>query len=89
MATHTSSGHRRFAPGTPTTIRSIRMLLDAGVPTRLIRDLLDCVKDGRRLEPCAVPILAAHLDEHDRRISQLTGSALQDLTDSSTTPKKH
>lgn len=87
-ATRTPNGHRRFAPEAPTTVRSIRMLLDVGVPTRLIRDLLDCVKDGSRLEPCAVPMLATHLDEHDRRISQLTGirAALQDLIDSSKLP---
>lgn len=82
-ASRTTSGHRRFVPGAETTVRGIRLLLDAGVPTRLIRDLLDCVHDASRVEPCAVPILAEHLNEHDRRLARLTTtrSALQGLID--------
>ncbi len=77
------SGHRRYAPSAETTVRSIRLLLDAGVPTRLIRDLLDCVHDGSQIEPCAVPTLAAHLAGHDRRLARMatTRAALQGLID--------
>lgn len=82
-ASRTPSGHRRYAPSSQTTVRSIRLLLDAGVPTRLIRELLDCVRDGSQVEPCAVPTLTAHLDEHDRRLARLTTTrtALQGLID--------
>lgn len=82
-ASRTPSGHRRYAPSSQTTVHSIRLLLDAGIPTRLIRELLDCVHDGSQIEPCAVPTLAAHLDEHDRRLARMTTTrtALQGLID--------
>lgn len=82
-ASRTTSGHRRFAAEAETTVRSIRLLLGAGVPTRLIRELLDCVHDASRLEPCAVPVLAAHLRQHDQKLADLAATrvALQGLID--------
>jgi DNA-binding transcriptional MerR regulator len=85
-ASRTTSNHRRFPAGAVVTVRSIRLLLDAGVPTRLIRELLDCVRDASRVEPCAVPVLAGHLREHDEKLARLaaTRAALQGLIDGST-----
>ena len=82
-ASRSPRGHRRYAPAAEKTVRSIRLLLDAGVPTRLIRELVDCVHDSDRIEPCAVPILREHLREHDQRLARMasTGAALQDLID--------
>lgn len=86
FASRTNSGHRRFDPGAEATVRSIRILLDAGVPTRLIRELIDCVLDTGQMVPCAVPILAQHLGEYDRRLARMlsTRSALQGLIDGAT-----
>lgn len=85
-AQRSSTGQRLFDSSAIVQVRSIRLLLQAGLPTRVIGELLDCIHEAGRLEPCAVPMLVEHLEEHDARIAGLmtTRTALQDLIDSAT-----
>ncbi|MEV0248737.1 MerR family transcriptional regulator [Nocardia sp. NPDC050712] len=41
-ADRTGGGFREYGPDTPTVVRQIRALLTAGLPTRVIRDILPC-----------------------------------------------
>lgn len=84
-AERSSSGQRLFAPSVADQVRHIRMLLRAGLPLRAISELLDCIHDPERLEPCAVPILVEHLRDYDSQIAELvsTRDTLQGLIDSS------
>lgn len=83
-AERSSSGQRLFDPAIAEQVRHIRMLLGAGLPTRAINELLDCIHDSDRLEPCAVPTLVEHLRDYDSQISKLasTRDTLQGLIDS-------
>lgn len=85
-AERTAGGRRLFEESAVERVRHIRMLLDAGLSTRVIAELVDCVEDTDRLEPCAVPTLVEHLDAYDRRIAGLLGvrAALQGLIDAAT-----
>lgn len=84
-ATRSSSGQRLFDASVVEQVRSIRSLLGAGLPLDAIRELLDCIHDTDRLEPCAVPLLVEHLQTYDGRIAELTSTrdALQGLIDAS------
>ena len=82
-----SSDQRLFDPSVVEQVRSIRrLLLTAGLPVEAIRELLGCIHDSERLEPCAVPMLVEHLQAYDGRMAQLTTTrdALQGLIDAST-----
>ncbi|BCL14698.1 MerR family transcriptional regulator [Micromonospora sagamiensis] len=84
-AERSSAGQRLFDPSVVEQVRSIRWLLGAGLPVEAIRELLDCIHDTDRLEPCAVPLLVEHLQAYDGRIAELTTTrdALQGLIDAS------
>lgn len=84
-AERSSTGQRLFHAAAIDQVRYIRQLLQAGLPTRVIGELLDCIHEPGRLEPCAVPTLVEHLRAHDERIADLlsTRAALQGLIDSS------
>ncbi|MHA6625742.1 MerR family transcriptional regulator [Pseudonocardia sichuanensis] len=84
-AARSSTGQRLFDAAAVEQVRYVRQLLDAGLPTRVIRELLGCIREPGRLEPCAVPTLVEHLRAHDERIAGLLGTrhALQGLIDSS------
>ncbi|MGY4720214.1 MerR family transcriptional regulator [Naumannella cuiyingiana] len=84
-ARRSSAGQRLFDAGAVERVRRIRELLAAGLPVRVIRELVDCIHEPGRLEPCAVPVLVAHLREHDARIAELEGTrtSLQGLIDAS------
>lgn len=84
-AERSSSGQRLFEPSVADQVRHIRMLLAAGLPTRVIGELLGCIHDPGRLEPCAVPLLVDHLRAYDSQIAELvsTRETLQCLIDSS------
>ena len=60
--------------------------MTAGLPVVAVRELLGCIRDPDRLEPCAVPLLVEHLRAYDSRIAELTGTreTLQGLIDAST-----
>ncbi|MBZ2195581.1 MerR family transcriptional regulator [Occultella gossypii] len=85
VAERSASGQRLFAETTVGVVQHVRLLLEAGLPTRVIRELLDCIRDPGRLDPCAVPILVEHLRVHDERIANLvsTRDTLQGLIDTS------
>ena len=84
-APRSSTGQRLFDSGAIEQVRYIRRLLDAGLPTRVIRELIDCIHEPGRLEPCAVPLLVEHLNSYDERIAGLvsTRDSLQGLIDAS------
>lgn len=84
-AERSATGQRLFDVAAIEQVRYIRQLLEAGLPTRVIGELLDCVHDAGGLEPCAVPTLVEHLRAHDEHIASLVGTrtALQGLIDSS------
>ena len=85
-AERSTGGHRLFDPAVVEQVRSVRLLLAAGLPTRVIGELLECINDPDRLEPCAVPTLMEHLVDYDERIASLVGTrdTLQRLIDAST-----
>lgn len=84
-AERSSTGQRLFDPSVVGQVRSIRRLLAAGLPVVAVRELLDCIHDTDRLEPCAVPMLVEHLQVYDGRIAELTTTrdTLQSLIDAS------
>lgn len=84
-AERSSTDQRLFDPSVIEQVRYIRTLLTAGLPVAAIRELIDCIHDTDRLEPCAVPLLVEHLHTYDRRIAKLTSTrdALKGLIDSS------
>ncbi|WP_461074320.1 MerR family transcriptional regulator [Streptomyces deserti] len=74
-ADRTPGGQRVYGAGAPATVRRIRALPDAGLPTRLIREVLDCVCGSRtEVEPCLTPLLVDHLQGIEERIARLEGS---------------
>ncbi|WP_424892105.1 MerR family transcriptional regulator [Streptomyces sp. XH2] len=77
------SGHRRYGQDAPETVRRIRVLLAAGLPTRVIRDVLPCVRGAGEAEfdPCVALHLREQLQGLDARIGELqeTRAALAGL----------
>lgn len=67
-AQRSSTGQRLFPLSAAKQVHYIRMLLKAGLPTRVIRELLGCIHDPGRLDPCAVPTLVDHLRDYDRQL---------------------
>src|SRR5688572_25126978 len=64
-------GHRRYAQDAPVVVRRIRTLLAAGLPTRIIKDVLPCVSgSGDALDVCTLGHLRDRLTGLDE---QLTG----------------
>lgn len=84
-AERSSTGQRLFDPSVLEQVHYIRRLLGVGLPIHAIRELLGCIHDTHRLEPCAVSLLVEHLHAYDSRIAELTSTrdALQGLIDSS------
>lgn len=84
-AQRSSTGQRLFTSSAVEQVQHIRQLLDAGLPIRIIRELIGCIHEPGRLEPCAVPVLIEHLEGYDARIAALVGTrdSLQGLIDSS------
>ncbi|CAM5648229.1 MerR family transcriptional regulator [Streptomyces griseomycini] len=66
------SGHRRYDDSAPDVVRRIRSLLDAGLPTRVIRDLLPCVRQDGTVAECKLETLQEHLQGLNDRISALS-----------------
>ncbi|TLM80963.1 MerR family transcriptional regulator (plasmid) [Pseudarthrobacter sp. NamE5] len=84
-AQRSSTKQRLFENSAIQQVLYIRELLAAGLPIRIIRDLMDCVHEPGRLDPCTVPVLVEHLNEYDARIASLvtTRASLQGLVDAS------
>ncbi|MBZ4322379.1 MerR family transcriptional regulator [Streptomyces huiliensis] len=71
----TPGGHRSYGPEAPLTVRRIRALLDAGLPTRVIREVLPCVEgDGMFVHPCVSDRLRDQLRGMEERIAELESS---------------
>ncbi|MEU5010823.1 MerR family transcriptional regulator [Streptomyces sp. NPDC021749] len=61
-----ANGYRSYDEPTVDRVRQIRGLLDAGLPTRIIRQILPCLKRPRAIHfPDATPEMLAAL-EHER-----------------------
>ncbi|GAA0592167.1 MerR family transcriptional regulator [Streptomyces crystallinus] len=65
------SGHRRYDDSAPAVVGRIRALLDAGLPTRVIRDLQPCIRQDGTVAECKLETLQEHLQGLDDRISAL------------------
>ncbi|MFF5972645.1 MerR family transcriptional regulator [Streptomyces sp. NPDC012769] len=75
VAERTSGGQRVYGADAPAVVRRIRALLAAGLPTRIIAEVLDCVCGSEaEIEPCLSPLLVARLDAIDEQISDLQGA---------------
>ncbi|MFJ8646715.1 MerR family transcriptional regulator [Streptomyces sp. NPDC093546] len=71
-ARRTAGGQRVYDDDAPQTVRRIRTFLEAGLPTKVIREVLDCVcGSDAEVEPCLSPLLVARLDEIEHRIADL------------------
>ncbi|WP_067180347.1 MerR family transcriptional regulator [Microtetraspora niveoalba] len=93
LSSHRSEGgHRHYDPEAPATVARIRALLAAGLPTRVIRQLMPCFAgDGTELQACVLDHVRAQLAELDSRIADLTQAraALGGILDASTRALAH
>ncbi|MFI9586278.1 MerR family transcriptional regulator [Streptomyces sp. NPDC052236] len=79
-------GHRHYTADAPTTVAQIRTLLAAGLPTKVIRDLMPCLLgDGPEVDACVLGHLRTRLDDLDTRIANLqqARASLNGLLDAS------
>ncbi|MFD9246708.1 MerR family transcriptional regulator [Streptomyces sp. NPDC059556] len=71
----TPGGQRVYGSDAPSVVRRIRALLGAGLPTRVIAEVLDCVCGSEgEIEPCLSPMLVARLDAIDEQLHDLRGT---------------
>ncbi|GEB56810.1 MerR family transcriptional regulator [Streptomyces gardneri] len=71
----TPGGQRVYGSDAVAVVRRIRALLGAGLPTRVIAEVLDCVCGSEaEIEPCLSPLLVARLDAIDGQIQDLQGT---------------
>jgi DNA-binding transcriptional MerR regulator len=74
-AERTPGGQRLYDADAPVTVRRIRTLLAAGLPTRVIREVLACVCGGdAEVEPCLTPLLVDQLHGIEAQMAKLAGS---------------
>jgi len=65
------NGYRAYEESDVITVRHIRALLAAGLPTSVIVQVLHCVHDdGERIVPASCPALVKHLRQEHARISE-------------------
>ena len=72
-----ANGYREYDEGSVLTVRQVRALLDAGLSTEVIRDVLPCVRGERpEIEMCVDirDVLGAELLAADERIAGLRRS---------------
>ncbi|GGL29088.1 MerR family transcriptional regulator [Nocardia jinanensis] len=68
----TTNGYRRYAETAVGDVTRIRRLLAAGLPIRVINEVLDCEWDGADyVEPCMEPALRAELAALDSKLDDL------------------
>ena len=67
-----AGGHRLYDPSAVEAVRRIRVLLDAGMPLRLVRQVVPCFDDaGARIDACVADVLRAHAAALQQRIANL------------------
>ncbi|WP_188192886.1 MerR family transcriptional regulator [Nonomuraea sp. SYSU D8015] len=65
-------GHRRYDSGAPVVVRRIRTLLAAGLPTKVIKDVLPCVSgSGDVLDACTLGHLRERLTILDAQLAEI------------------
>ncbi|MGW2217272.1 MerR family transcriptional regulator [Nonomuraea sp. NPDC001684] len=65
-------GHRRYGTDAPVVVRRIRTLLAAGLPTKVIRDVLPCASgSGEVLDACTLDALRGRLTGLDEQLAEL------------------
>ncbi|NUP29064.1 MAG: MerR family transcriptional regulator [Nocardia sp.] len=68
----TTNGYRRYPEAAVGHVTRIRRLLAAGLPIRVINEIIDCACDGADyVEPCMEPTLRAELTALDGRLDDL------------------
>ncbi|MFI6923648.1 MerR family transcriptional regulator [Nonomuraea spiralis] len=68
-------GHRRYDLDAPVVVRRIRTLLAAGLPTRVIKDVLPCASgSGEVLDACTLDQLRGRLTGLDEQLAELTAT---------------
>ncbi len=72
------NGYRQYCPDAVTTVAQIRGLLDAGLPTDTIRQILPCAHGSEptidRAPPSILSTLAHEMNRLDERIRHLSAS---------------
>lgn len=72
------NGYREYPESAVDRVEQIRGLIEAGIPTRIIRQLLPCLSTGSQsihietLDPEVVESLSEQREQLDRRINCLT-----------------
>jgi DNA-binding transcriptional MerR regulator len=68
-------GHRRYDEDTPIIVRCIRTLLAAGLPTKVIRDVLPCASgSGEVLDACTLGHLRERLVRLNVQLAELAAA---------------
>ncbi|MBC9712116.1 MerR family transcriptional regulator [Streptomyces sp. TRM66268-LWL] len=71
-STRTPGGHRVYGADAPATVRRIRRFLDAGLSTRIIAEIIECVCGSEQeIEPCLSPLVLAELSRVDQELERL------------------
>ncbi|MEU4154537.1 MerR family transcriptional regulator [Streptomyces sp. NPDC026659] len=70
------NGYRSYGPEAAADVHRIRALLAAGLPTRVIRQVLPCTTDTAAVRPCpgVLDTLRDQLRTLDRRAEELTAA---------------
>lgn len=73
-STRRANGYREYDDSAEQTVRNIRALLAAGLPTAAIRQILPCARTDSSLRSCpgVLEKLRARLEDLDRRADELT-----------------
>lgn len=71
-STRTPGGHRVYGVDAPATVRRIRRFLDAGLSTRIIAEIIECVCGSEQeIEPCLSPLVLEQLSRVDQEMERL------------------
>ncbi|UEG95625.1 MerR family transcriptional regulator [Streptomyces lydicus] len=71
VADRCANGYRSYDPSSVDRVRQIRGLLDAGLPTRLIKQILPCLDTPRTVHfPDATPEMLATLERERDRMTE-------------------
>lgn len=73
VSTRSANGYRDYDESTVDRVRQVRGLLDAGLPTRIIKQILPCLNKPRAIHfPDATPEMIAMLEgERDRMTTRI------------------